>query len=187
MSGQGMAKRLRVYAQAPVVCLIVTFVCLPCRDVAAQVRQSYAGEVSATDAYGNAVPRYPYRRRAGTFGDEPEQGRLRRVQVESGGVARRGVLSALARPNDMFRMMQARRSQYPYPAGSVSPVIRGTYARYGGFARRAPSGQPGDMRAVFQRRQALIRATALNAPVRTWGCPQRSLGWAPRTRNRLSC
>ncbi|MFQ5590856.1 MAG: hypothetical protein ACE5HE_06825 [Phycisphaerae bacterium] len=165
MIGRCIAIRASFNTSGHLIALCAACVCLSTRGVMGQTARSYAGDVSAVDKYGNA--RYVYRsfRSVRTFGNEPVRPVGRPVSSPAAAVPRQGVLTALPRPTEMYRLMQSRRASYPSPGGSVPHTLRQAYARYGGFARRPVYGQAGDMRVVLQRRRELLQATSLNAPV----------------------
>ncbi len=165
MDGERVMWQSRFRCRVCVSCMIAACSCLLCGEVAGQVPRGFAGEVSTIDASGNAVPKYPYYRAGSLPQRQPQPRRMLRLPTQSAGAARGGVLSGLARPNDVYQMMHRRRLQRPRGAAYVSPLIRQNYARYGGFYTRSGGGQAGDMQTVLQRRQALIQATMLTAPV----------------------
>lgn len=165
MDGGQLVQRSRFGSRICVSCMIAGFSCLLFGEVAGQLPGSFAGEVSTVDASGNAVPIYPFSRVGSLPQKAPQPRRVFRLPTKSAAPTRGGILSGLARPSDVYRMMQRRRLQRPRGTAYVSPLIRQNYARYGGFYTRASGGQPGDMQTVLQRRQALVQATMLTAPV----------------------
>lgn len=153
----------------PARCALGVSVCaclLPSTTVAQRI-PAY-NPTSVTDAYGNARPFYRARRRAGVFQNEVQRDALRGYQLLGRRVEQRGGLIPFVLPGDALGRVRGRsRTVVPDlfgPAGS-SPWHRGAFNRYGGFERRGVRGGAAGPYAALGRRQQLIAATSLNAPV----------------------
>ncbi len=137
----------------------------------AQMAQSQT-PTSALDLYGNARPAREERRRLGTYANPLQRRVLGGFQNIGRRVNRRGGLSNYAIPGDVLgvqRLFQGGRfSSGPLGRFSLAPssmtASRHAFSRYGGFSDRASTdtGRVGDLLA---RRQELIAATTVNAPV----------------------
>ena len=127
-----------------------------------------ASPTSVTDAYGNARPFYQARRRVGVFQNQAQRDALRGYQLLGRRLHRRGGLTPFVLPGDALGRMRARpRTVAPGLFGTAGslPWHRGSFNRYGGFGPRAGSGEAAGLHTALSRRQALIAATSLNAPV----------------------
>jgi len=137
-----------------------------CQSAAAQNAATYAGEVSVIDAYGNARPGSSHRRAIGAGANYYQrQQTLAGYQSEYVGVDRRSARSGFALQG--FPGRAPRRLHAPFPTFERygSPAIRGLYERYGGFGTRVTGVAGVDVQDVFARRDDLIQASSLNAPV----------------------
>ncbi len=146
---------------------IIVSACLLSSTAVAQPGTSY-NPTSTTDAYGNARPHYLGRRPVGIFQNEVQRVGMRGYQMWGRRVDRRGGFIPFALPGDALGRMQVR-SRTVVPGllgpGRSSPGHRRAFDRYGGFGRRVGSGDAADLYTVLGRRQALIAATSLNAPM----------------------
>lgn len=146
---------------------VVVAVCLWSRTAAAQTTNPYP-PMSTVDAYGNVRPHYRDRRSVGLFQNDTQREALRGYQDLDRRVNRRGGFRSFALPSDYRRSRRPRSTigaGYFQPFGSLSASQRRAFAQYGGFGRRVGSRDPDDISTIFARRQALIAATALNAPL----------------------
>ncbi len=142
-------------------------VCLPLNAALAQTVDDYI-PTSTIDTYRNVRPTYSARRSVGVFQNEQQRKALRGFQNRGRHVDQRGGFNAFALPGDRLPRIgagTARGMLRPVPSGPLSKAQRSAFAKYGGFGRRSGRAKPGDIVVALTRRQTLIAATSLNAPV----------------------
>jgi len=149
---------------------------------AGQVAPSAYNPTSSVDLYGNAQPTFLDRRSVGIFQNAVQQSRLGLYQEIGRRRYQRGGYSPFALPGDprrsvfddddsLLTTLLGRAAASTLPSGARSPddfwspSRRKAFDAYGGFDRRLPIWEPGTLSAVLSRRQALMTATGLNAPV----------------------
>lgn len=145
----------------------VALAVLLCPAATAQTRPDY-NVTSRVDAYGNVRPVYSGRRPVDVFQNQTQRTALLARQAQGRRVDRRGGYNPFALPGDVlnltrFRPGQSVRSPYQ-PAGPARWQQR-AFNRYGGFDSRLGRDEAINIATILDRRQELIAATSLNAPV----------------------
>lgn len=126
---------------------------------------------SVADAYGNVGPLDLTRRSVGLFQTGVQRQALRGYQDLGRRVNRRGGMQVFAVPGDLRLRRRTRSAELPATRFLSPSRYRGqaawrqAFRHYGGFERRSEDPRQGEAAAALQRRNALITATGLNAPV----------------------
>lgn len=133
------------------------------------------GMLTPLDAYGNVQAYRPESRALDIYQNDAQRMALSGYQDISRRLGQRGYGIQFALPGDLLAATVNRYTGAVFlqSAGRRLPTIGGYYGRdrrsafnsYGGFGQRHSYDKPGDPAAVFSRRQDLIMATGLNAPV----------------------
>jgi len=122
---------------------------------------------STTDSYGNVRPTYTDRRPVGSFQSEWQQAQSRGYQDFGRRLDRRGGFSLFSLPGDYPRQRLNGLQILGQTAQTSFFGIGQEVAqkKYGGFSRRLAAPRSADLTTSLRRREALITASALNAPV----------------------
>lgn len=159
-------------------CVVVSLVGLISAAFGQADVQTYS-PTSTTDVYGNAEPVDLERRAIDVYQNRAQREALSLYQEYARRLNRRGALpfSVPGDPrNQLFNGSEDLLTSYLRRGGPprgysrqgyspVPPQRQRAFAAYGGFGDRRPVWEPGTLTAALARRQALISATSLNAPV----------------------
>ncbi len=133
-----------------------------------QYEQSPVNPTSTMDAYGNARPSLPERRPENAMLTPLEQTTYRGFQTSGRRIDQRGGFSRFALPTDLLpfeRFRALRRAETTATSGYLDPGVLPSFNQYGGFRPRAHANEEPEIGTVLRRRQELVSATGLNAPV----------------------
>lgn len=161
-----MRKRLkfqsnRLLALGVALCAWSTFA-----NAANAQNDRYGGFTSRVDLYGNAEVGFDDRRVLEVYQNQVQRNALERYQEFGRRPENRGGYEPFAFPNDMFIGSRPPRWLYQRPTTAFTPADERTFSRYGGFGDRVGIRYGGDIASILSRRNELLRATSLNAPVR---------------------
>ncbi len=136
------------------------------RNANAQLERSIP-PASTTDSYGNARSTYTQRRPVGSFQNEWQQAMSRGYQDFGRRLDRRGGFSLFSLPGDYQRQ---RLDRLQNPGATAQAILFGhtqeiAQKKYGGFSHRSAAPRTADLTTSLRRRDALITASSLNAPV----------------------
>lgn len=128
--------------------------------------------ISPFDFYGNARATNPNRRNINIFQNDTQLDTLRGYQYRGRRENRRGGVTPFAFPGDRVRQATIPLLSRKNTPGTTRLLnqyhssMQQLFNQYGGFGPRRGEPAIGDVFKALSRRQELIRATSLNAPVR---------------------